>query len=142
MYGALDISTSGMVAQRTRMNVISANIANSSSLLNAEGEYDPYRRRIAMLAPGGPDGEEMGVRVAEIATDNGPFKKVYDPGSPFAAEETDPSRDLKEGYVNHPNVDTTIEMINGMEAFRAYEANVTAAESSKRMMAQALQLLA
>jgi len=142
MYGALDISTSGMVAQRTRLNVVSANIANASSLLNADGEHDPYRRKVAMLAAGGPDGGDMGVRVAEIAADNSPFHKVYDPTHPLAAKETDPERDLVEGYVNHPNVDTTIEMINGMEAFRAYEANVAAAEVSKQMMAQALQLLA
>ncbi len=145
MYGALDISTSGMIAQRTRLTVISANIANSSAYLNERGEPIPYRRRIAMLAPGAPGAEgggAPGVRVAEIAIDQSPFRKVYDPSNPYAAKETDPSRDMVEGYVNYPNVDTTIEMINSIEASRAYEANVMAAEATKSMMAQALRLIA
>jgi len=142
MYGALNVSVSGMVAQRTRENVIAANIANADSLLNANGEHDPYRRRFALLAPGGPDGESLGVRVAEIAVDDGPLRKVYDPTHPLAATETDPARDLVEGYVNHPNVDTTIETIDSIEARRAYEANVSAAEAAKSMMAQAMQLIA
>jgi len=142
MYGALDISTSGMVAQRTRLNVISANVANSSAYLDANGEPNAYRRRIAMLAPGSDSGNPMGVRVAEVAHDHSPFRKVYDPTNPYAAKETDPSRDLVEGYVNYPNVDTTVEMINGVEAARAYEANVMAAEATKTMMAQALRLIA
>ena len=52
MYGVLDISTSALVAQRTRLTVISANIANSRSLLNADGEYDPYRRRFTLFETG------------------------------------------------------------------------------------------
>ena len=52
MYGALDISTSGLVAQRTRLEVISANLANVDSILDAEGNYAPYRRRAAMFAAG------------------------------------------------------------------------------------------
>lgn len=152
MYGALDISTSGMIAQRTRMNVIAANIANASTIQNAEGEAVPYRRRIAMFEPGGRSGaatpgrggsgDAMGVRVAEIAQDQAPFKKVYDPTHPLAASETDPERDMVKGYVNYPNVDSTTEMINSIEASRAYEANIAAAEAAKSMMAQALRLIA
>ena len=66
MYGSLDISTSGMIAQRTRMQVIAANLANANTLQNTQGEYDPYRRRAAMLAPSGDPGNPQGVRVAEI----------------------------------------------------------------------------
>ena len=54
MYGSLDISTSALVAQRTRLNVITANIANTRSLVNDAGEYSPYRRRFAVFAPGDP----------------------------------------------------------------------------------------
>lgn len=148
MYGSLDISTSGMIAQRQRMEVIAANIANEQTTLNSRGEIAPYRRRIAMLAPVGDptsrggEGGALGVRVAEIALDDSPFRKVYDPTNPLAAKKTDPARDEVAGYVNYPNVDTTIEMVNALEASRAYEANVAAAEASKTMLAQAMRLIA
>jgi len=141
MYGALDISTSGMIAQRTRMNVIASNVANSSSIMNDRGEYDPYRRRFAVLEAAS-EREGGGVRVGEIAIDQSAFRKRYEPDHPFAAKETDPSRDMVEGYLNLPNVDTTIETINSIEASRAYEANVMAAEASKGMLSQMLRLLA
>jgi flagellar basal-body rod protein FlgC len=132
MYGALETSTSGMVAQRTRMAVIASNIANSNTILNAQGEYDPYRRRAAMLAPGSPEGG-MGVRVQNIHVEQDSLVPKYMPESPF--------RDA-EGYVMVPDIDPTMEWVNGMQASRAYEANVVAAETSKNMLAQALRLLA
>lgn len=150
MYGSLDISTSGMIAQRERMEVISANIAGSMVTRNAQGELSPYRRRVALLEAGtgaghGANGRSrmsgFGVRVAQIALDDSPFRKVYDPTNPDAAKVTDASQDQVQGYVNYPNVDTTIEMMNAVEASRAYEANVMAAEASKTMMAQALRLI-
>ncbi len=138
MYGALDISTSGMVAQRTRLEVISANIANARTMLRADGGYEPYRRRTAMFAPGDPgaatsSGRELGVHVADIELDQAPFELRYRPESPYADAE---------GYVKVPNINTTVEQINAMQAARAYEANVVAAETTKTMMAQALRLLA
>ncbi len=141
MYGALNISTSGMIAQRTRLEVISNNIANVDSLTNDIGENVPYRRRFALFAPGAADGG-LGVQVQEIGIDEGPLRKVYDPNHPFAAKETDPALDQVQGYVNFPNVDTTIEMMDGYDAQRAYEANVVAAEATKAMFEAALQLIA
>ncbi len=132
MYGTLDISTSGMIAQRTRMSTIALNIANSKTILNSSGEYEPYKRRAAMFAAGNPDGG-MGVRVAEISIDEGAIRPKYMPESPFADAE---------GYVMVPDIDPTTEWVNGMQASRAYEANVVAAEATKNMMAQALRLLA
>jgi len=150
MYGGLDISTSGMVAQRTRLNVISANIANADAVLDSNGDYNPYHRRIAMFAAGGPGstqssvdrGESLGVHVAKVAIDDSPLRPVYDPANPLAAKEDDPAKGVKAGYVYMPNVDNTIEQINVTDAVRAYQANVAAAEASKTMMAAALQLLA
>lgn len=138
MYGSLDISTSGMVAQRTRLAVIAANVANSNTILNSRGEYEPYRRRAAMFAAGDPSapsraGRQLGVHVAEIQLDPNPLQRRYDPSSPYADAE---------GMVEVPNVNSAVEQINAMEAARAYEANVVAAETSKTMMAQALRLLA
>lgn len=133
MFGALDISTSGMVAQRTRMNVVSANVANQFSTHDAEGNYDPYRRRIPVFSPGGESGGEMGVHVEKIMLDDSPLKRKYQPGHPNANED---------GYVKYPNVESSVEMINALEASRAYEANVTAAEATKSMMNTAMQVLA
>lgn len=127
MYGSLDISTSGMVAQRTRMAAISANIANANTRLGADGGFAPYARRGVALAPD----ENGGVQVLAITQDNN-FELRHDPDSPYAVD----------GYVKVPNVNTTTEQINAMEASRAYEANVMAAETTKTMMAQALRLLA
>ncbi len=143
MYGALDTSTSGMVAQRTRMNVIAANLANLATTRNAEGEPIPFRRRVALMSPGATSARgAAGVRVSEIGEDPAPFRKVFDPSHPDAATVTDPRRDMVKGYVNYPNVDPTIETINSIEARRAYEANVAAAEVTKSMFAQAMRLIA
>jgi flagellar basal-body rod protein FlgC len=123
-----------MVAQRTRMEVTSANLANQNSIYNAEGEYEPFRRRIAVLAPGAAGNSDApGVHVREIMQDEAPLKRQYEPGHPEADEN---------GYVRYPNVDPMMEAVNAMEASRAYEANVTAAESTKQMLRSSMQLLA
>jgi flagellar basal-body rod protein FlgC len=101
MYGTLDISTSGLVAQRARMTVIAQNQANRSTILNADGEYEPYRRRIAVFTTGDPvSGRSEGVQVREILEDPAPLQARYEPGSPFADEN---------GYVFYPNVNPVIE---------------------------------
>ena len=138
MYGSLDISVGGMIAQRTRMAVIQANIANANSLEDAEGNFSPYLRRAAMFSPGDPsartaEGREMGVHIAEIQIDKNALIKKYDPGHPYAD---------KEGYLSVPDINPVVEQINAMEASRAYEANVVAAETTKAMMNAALRLLA
>lgn len=138
MYGILDISTSGMIAQRTRLDAVAANLANIGTLEDAKGNYAPYRRRDVMLAPGDPSaksaaGREMGVHVAEISLDRAPFDRRYDPTNKWAD---------KDGYVFVPNVNPVVEQVNAIEAARAYEANVAAAEATKSMAAQALRLIA
>jgi flagellar basal-body rod protein FlgC len=134
MFGSLDISTSALVAQRTRLDVIAANLANRYTTHDAKGNYAPYRRRIAVFAPGDPEsGSSSGVHVSEIRLDKSDFRKVLEPGNPDAD---------KNGFVNYPNIDPSIEMISALEASRAYEANITAAEATKSMMNSALRLLA
>jgi len=142
MFGGLDIPTSGMIAQRTRLDVISSNIANASTVLDSEGKVNPFRRRMAMLAPGDPSslsgpGRSMGVHVANVELDDAPFQLRWDPSSPYAYKDG-PNR----GYVPTPNVNSAIEQIDALEATRAYEANVAVAEAFKAMTAQALRLLA
>jgi flagellar basal-body rod protein FlgC len=138
MYGGLDVSVSGMVAQRTRLNTIAANLANRSTLLDAEGNYSPYRRRVTVLAEGDPSATRpgasaQGVHVRSIDLDMGEFQKRYEPNSPYADES---------GYVQYPNIDSMTETVNMLDAQRAYEANVAAAEASKAMVAQALRIIA
>lgn len=142
MYGVLDISTSGMIAQRVRLNSISANIANRGSILDEKGEVNPYRRRMVHFAPGDPtaktaEGRKMGVHVAEIEIDQAPLNMVWDPTHPYAYQSGP-----NQGYVPQPNINPVTEQINALEASRAYEANVVAAEATKTMMAQVLRLLA
>jgi flagellar basal-body rod protein FlgC len=134
MFGSLDISTSGLVAQRTRLEVISANLANKDAILDAKGNYAPFRRRIAVFSQGDPaTGKNQGVHVSRIDKDPAPFRKAYEPGHPYADAQ---------GYVSYPNVEPAIETINAMEAMRAYEANITAAEATKSMLSSSLRLLA
>ena len=142
MYGALEISTSGMIAQRARIEAAAANIANADTILDSSGKVNPYRARIVHFAAGDPtartaEGKRMGVHVSKIELDKGGFNLKWDPDSPYAYTSGPNS-----GYVPMPNVNPVWEQINAMEAARAYEANAMAAEATKAMTAQALRLLA
>lgn len=134
MFGSLDISTSALVAHRTRLEVASANMTGRFTVTDAQGNYAPFRRRMAILSSGDPaTGKSDGVHVSEIALDQSDFRKVHEPGHKFAD---------KDGYVNYPNIDPAIEMVNALEASRAYEANITAAEATKAMIQSSMRILA
>lgn len=145
MFGSLDISTSGLVAHRQWMEVISANVANQRSIYNADGQYEPYRRKVAVFAPGNPAapgnaplgqgryGDPAGVQMLKIADDPAPLKPEYDPGHPDADAD---------GYVYYPNINPTTEAMNALIASRHYEANIVAAQTTKTMLSQSLRLLA
>ncbi len=138
MYGSLDISTSGMVAERARFASIAANIANRDTLVDTEGKYNPYRRRQVMFAPGDPnaataEGRKMGVHVAQVMINEDALIERHDPNHPFADER---------GYIKVPDINPVVEQLNAMEAVRSYEANVQAAEATKSMLSAALRLLA
>lgn len=139
MYGALDISASGMIAQRTRLTAISANIANRTSY-SADGT--PYRGKQVFFSAGDPtaknaDGRRLGVHVSSIEDDPQPFNPTWNPSHPHAIKSG-----AMAGYVLESNVNPVLEQINALEAARAYEANAVAAETTKAMYAQALRLLA
>ena len=134
MFGSLDISTSALVANRTRLEVVSANMANRDAIYDAKGNYSPYRRRVAVLSPGDPvSGNQQGVHVKEIMLDPSPLQPRYEPGHPDADEK---------GYVYYPNIEPTFEMVNALEISRAYEANITAAEATKAMIQSSLRIVA
>jgi len=134
MFDAMEISSSALTAIRTRMNVISANIANIQTTRNARGESIPYRRREVVFASGmgkGDDGD-AGVHVNGIVEDPSPFRMVRLPGHPDADAN---------GNVRFPNVDLNQEVVSAVIAMRAYEANVAAFEASKMMMSHAMRLI-
>jgi len=133
MYGLLDISTSGMIAQRTRLEVATVNIANVDSILDASDENIPFRRRMAILAPGDARTGGPGVHVASIDIADGDFRRKFAPGHPKADAE---------GIIFTPDIDIATESMNAIEATRAYEANVMAAEATKSMLSAALRILA
>ena len=142
MLHALDISASALEAQRVRMEVISNNIANAQTThasRAADGSAVPYRRREVVFktlldrALEGGGKAQGGVCVDSIQEDRSEFVKEYDPHHPDADAE---------GYVKKPNVDVMLEMVDLMEASRAYEANITAMEAAKTMAASSLRLLA
>ena len=147
MFDALNVSATGLTAERLRMDVTAENLANAQTTRGADGQ--PYRRKEVVLAEvqsggfgsqlakaigaGSASGSQPGgVEVAGITQDQTPGKLVYDPGHPDA--------DAK-GYVRMPNVDTVAEMVDLISASRAYEANVTAMNSAKQMFSKTLDLL-
>ena len=132
MFNVMDISASGLVAQRIRMNTIAMNIANVDTVAGADG--GPYKRRSVIFEVGmnSRDRKGQGVHVSSIRKE-GVYRWEYDPNHPYA--NTD-------GYVKLPGINHLVEMVNGMEASRAYEANLAALEFSKTMITSSLRLLA
>ena len=143
LFNAIDVSSSGLTAQRLRMDTISENIANVNTTRTSAG--GPYRRKVAVFESIekadpfsgilqqalGQKETGNGVRVVKIAEDNSPFKLVYDPNHPDANAE---------GYVSMPNVNIVTEMVNMISATRSYEANVTAVKASKDIALKALEI--
>jgi len=139
MNSAFDISTSGLVAQRIRLDAISGNIANMSSIRNENGELAPYQARFVVFETD----EEMtnghgaqGVKVASVETSNVEPKYRFQPDHPLAIQDG-----KWKDYVAYPSVNLTAEMVNALEATRAYEANIGAMEISKSMGQQTLRIL-
>lgn len=139
---SINISASGLTAEKLRMDVISKNIANANTTRTAEGT--PYRRQVVVFE--GADSnvpfsqylsnasQSMiggGIKVKGIIEDKTPFKLVYEPGHPDADGD---------GYVKMPNVDIMTEMVNMITASRAYEANVTALNTTKGIAMKALEI--
>lgn len=153
-FRGLEISASGLAAERLRMDVIANNIANANTTRTADGR-GPYRRQVVVLAARepqvdfgtwlagflgaagaglwGPQPAAVGdgVRVVQVATDPSPARLKYDPNHPDARED---------GYVQLPNVDPITEMVDLIGATRAYEANVTALNATKAMAVRALEI--
>ena len=139
LFTGINVSASGLTAQRLRMNTISSNIANVNTTRTEDG--GPYRRKMPVFAAkldneiGNFTNESKqagaGVEVTKIKESDKPPKLVYKPHHPDANEA---------GYVEMPNINITSEMTDIISATRSYEANVTALESAKSMAQSALKL--
>jgi flagellar basal-body rod protein FlgC len=130
----LDIASTGLSAQRLRVQLIASNIANSETTRTREG--GPFRRKDAVFQAQDMGFDQAlksaGVRVAEIRPSSEPFLTRYEPGHPDADAE---------GIVRYPNVNPVEEMVNLTEASRAYEANVAVVRSAKSMAQSAMEIL-
>ena len=147
LFSSIDISGSGLTAQRTRMDVISNNIANVNTTRTENG--DAFRRSTVILRPRNdervykspflpealktPPGN--GVKIVEVKEDTAPLRLVYDPDHPDAIKSGP-----KKGYVEYPNVNIVTEMVDMISATRAYEANISSIQNAKSMYAKALEI--
>jgi flagellar basal-body rod protein FlgC len=140
-FDALHISSSGLAAQRLRMNLISANLANINTTHTKAG--GPYRRKDPVFAAQAPASSfhemlrnrqkefQKEVAVVGIVEDLRPPIEKYDPTHPDANAK---------GYVAMPNINLMEEMVNMISATRSYEAGVTAIQSAKDMALKALEI--
>jgi flagellar basal-body rod protein FlgC len=146
IFNSINIASTGLTANRVRLDVISDNIANSSTTRTPEG--GPFRRSRVIMRPrvespywrspflpeSMDNGIGRGVRVAEIQKDHTTEHTYrWDPFHPDAIL-TGP----REGYVELPNVDIVTEMVDMISASRSYEANAAIIEGSKAMFQRAL----
>ncbi len=144
----IDVSASGLTAQRLRMDTIANNMANAETTRSTDGT-GPYKRQVVVFEARDSDYSNStfqgmlekqytssggGVRVKaiqEIDETESPFRMVYEPGHPDADED---------GYVKYPNVNVVEEMINMISSTKAYEANAKVIEASKNMASRALDI--
>ena len=148
-FDGYNVSSSGMSAQRTRINVVSANIANAKTTHTLEG--GPYKKEQVvfediLLANNkktnsndvettnnvNSDIALRGVGVKSIVqSDTKPIMR-YEPAHPDANEQ---------GYVAYPDINPVIEMVDLIEAMRSYEANVASFNAHKNIDSKTLEIL-
>ncbi len=131
----IEICASGLDAESRRMEIIANNVANAQTTRGADGQV--FRRKDVVFGQRldealGRGNGLGGVEIREIATDTTPGRRVYRPGHPDAGQD---------GYIEMPNVNTVVEMVDMMSASRAFEANLSAMKTSKTMATKALAIM-
>ena len=138
-YSSVEISASGLSAERLAMDVIANNIANANTTHTPQG--GPFKRQLVVFAQKSGEGtgegsdsasSQEGVQAVGITQDNSPDRLEFDPSNPDADAR---------GYVHYPNVSVVKEMVDMMAASRAYQANVSAMQEAKTMSNATLNLL-
>ncbi len=129
---AMQIATSGMIAQNVRVRVISQNIANADSLATTPGG-EPYQRQTVSFknVMDRASGVEV-VEIGQVGVDRSEFGRTFDPGHPAADAN---------GYVLLPKVKPLIEMVDLRQAQRSYEANLRVVDVTRTMVARTIELL-
>ncbi len=140
-FTSMEVSASGLAAERTRMNVASSNLANVNTTETPDG--GPYKRRSVALESvdaytaaqrgfeGTFEGAVKGVKVQGIEEDENPPRLEYDPGHPDS--------DIN-GYVAYPNINVVEEMVDMITSSRAYEAGITALDTAVSMAERATEI--
>jgi len=135
LFSGMRASSTGLTAERVRMDVIAENIANAHTTRTAEG--GPYRRKVVRFEPmlraaAGREAETAGVRPTSVEADSStPFGVVHEPGNPDSDAR---------GFVLYPNVNTVMEMTDLITAMRSYEANLAVQQNFFQMAERALQI--
>jgi len=129
LFSAFEISSSGLAAQRARLDAIATNIANAQSTRTAAG--GPFQRKAVVFREVLDELQPSGVVASEVLPDPTPGPRVYEPAHPDAGPD---------GYVQMPNVDVPEEMVDMISATRSYEANVSALTAAKRIALKALEI--
>jgi flagellar basal-body rod protein FlgC len=133
LFTALNVSASGLTAQRQRVEVSSTNLANSETTRTPEG--GPFRRKDVVFQTSAFsesfESATAGVEVADVVEDTRPFDRRFEPGHPDADAE---------GFVNYPNVNVMEEMANLISAARSYEANIASINIVKAMINKTLEI--
>lgn len=129
----LNTAGSALSAERLRMDIISSNIANTNTTHDANGNYNPYRKKTVQFETilDQKTGLSSGITVNQIIEDKEDLRKVYDPSHPNSDEL---------GYVEYPNVSVEREMVDLVTAKTAYEANIKAIQVFKTMFNSALEI--
>lgn len=132
MFTSFDISTSALVANRTRLDSISANIANIDVPVDPKSKNPPFSEQVVYFAQGDPvSGNANGVHVAAIQPRND-FRRAFEPWNPLAD---------RDGYVRYANIDPVVQQANAMLATRNYDANLAAIEAAKTMISSSLSII-
>jgi flagellar basal-body rod protein FlgC len=145
-FDAINVSATGLTAERTQMDVTAENLANAQSTndgtpytpqaveLQTIGNNNSFQNELSSAMGGTSDGdsEAGGVEVSGIVNENVSHQLVYDPGNPQANAK---------GYVEEPNIQPVTEMTNLISESDAYQADVTAMDTTKQMYSSTLQLL-
>lgn len=151
MFTGIDISTSGLRAESLRQQVIANNVANVNTISEDGTRLHPYRRRTPVFHTGAPDltgSEQLGVRFAGVVYDQGFVAKASpdpenDPNAVSAEDaQLNPALADYVGKQLFPNIDLAKETVDGIEAQRSYEANLTTLQLSRSMIQSTLQVLA
>ncbi|HEY4743130.1 MAG TPA: flagellar basal body rod protein FlgC [Desulfuromonadaceae bacterium] len=140
-FNSMNVSASALSAERTRMNLISSNLANANTTRTPEG--GAYKRKDAVFAAtpmrdsfdkvlnNAANRDIRQVKVMQVIEDQNPPRLQYDPSHPDANAQ---------GYVALPNVNVVEEMADMINTTRSYEANVTAIQAAKGMAMKALEI--